>query len=321
MERDEQHLVFGPVPSRRLGRSVGINNVLPKSCSYSCAYCQVGRTAETEIAPRTFYPPDTLIAAVGDRVRALRARGEAIDFLTFVADGEPTLDRHLGEMIDGLRPLGLPIAVISNGSLVRRAEVREALARADWVSLKVDTVDDAVWQRINRPQHSLDLDAMLDAMCEFAGGYRGTLATETMLVRDVNDSEDECDATAAFLERLRPHVAYVAAPTRPPADDWVRPADEAAVNRCFQRFARSLPRVELLVEYEGTAFGSTGAPRDDLLADAAVHPMREDAAMALLERAGADRSVLECLVSEGFLYPVSYQGQNFFVRRLGAGAP
>src|SRR3989304_2746584 len=107
MESDAQHLVFGPVPSRRLGRSVGINNVLPKSCSYSCAYCQVGRTAETEIAPRTFYPPDELIAAVGARVRALRARGDSIDFLTFVADGEPPLDRHLGEMIDGLRPLGL----------------------------------------------------------------------------------------------------------------------------------------------------------------------------------------------------------------------
>jgi wyosine [tRNA(Phe)-imidazoG37] synthetase (radical SAM superfamily) len=321
MENDAQHLIFGPVPSRRLGRSVGINNVLPKSCSYSCTYCQVGRTAETVIAPRTFYPPDTLIAAVGDRVRALRARGEAIDFLTFVADGEPTLDRHLGEMIDGLRPLGLPIAVISNGSLVWRPDVREALARADWVSLKVDAVHDAVWQRINRPHLSLDLDAVLDAMCDFAGGYRGTLATETMLVRDVNDGEDECEAIAAFLARLRPHIAYVAVPTRPPAEESVRPADEAAVNRCFQRFTQRLPRVELLVEYEGNAFGSTGAARDDLLANAAVHPMREDAAMALLERAGADRSVLECLVSEGLLCPDTYQGQTFYVRRLGAGAP
>lgn len=321
MERDEQHLVFGPVPSRRLGRSVGINNVLPKSCSYSCVYCQVGRTVETEIAPRTFYPPDELIAAVGDRVRKLRARSESIDFLTFVADGEPTLDRHLGALIDGLRPLGIPIAVISNGSLVWRAEVRDALARADWVSLKVDTVHDAVWQRINRPQRSLDLDAMLDAMRDFAGGYRGTLATETMLVRDANDGEDACDATAAFLERLRPHVAYVAVPTRPPADDWVRPADEAAVNRCFQRFARCLPRVELLVAYEGTGFGSTGAARDDLLANAAVHPMREDAAMALLERAGADRSVLERLVAEGHLCPVAYQGHSFYVRSVGAAAP
>ena len=109
---------------------------------------------------------------------------------------------------------------------------------------------------------------MLDAMCDFSGGYGGTLATETMLVRDVNDGEGACDATAAFLERLRPDVAYVAVPTRPPADDWVRPADEAAVNRCFQRFARCLPRVELLVEYEGTAFGSTGAASDDLLANA-----------------------------------------------------
>jgi wyosine [tRNA(Phe)-imidazoG37] synthetase (radical SAM superfamily) len=278
----------------------------------------VGRTAVPEIVPRAFHPPDELIAAVGDRVRALQRRGEPIDFLTFVADGEPTLDRHLGEEIEGLRALGIPIAVISNGSLLWREEVRRALSRADWVSLKVDAVGDAVWRRINRPQPSLHLDAVLEAMLAFAREYHGTLATETLLIRDVNDGEDVVDATAGFLERLRPRVAYVAVPTRPPAEEWVRPADEAAVNGCFHRFARGLPRVELLAEFEGTAFGTTGAAEDDLLANAAVHPMREDAALALLARAGADRSVLERLVAEGRLRRVPYQGHTFYLRSLGA---
>ena len=98
----------------------------------------------------------------------------------------------------------------------------------------------------------------------------------------------------------------------------MRPANEAAVNRCFQRFARCLPRVELLADFEGTAFGTTGAGEDDLLANAAVHPMREDAVLALLARAGTDRSVLERLVAEGRLCPVPYQGHTFYLRSLGA---
>jgi wyosine [tRNA(Phe)-imidazoG37] synthetase (radical SAM superfamily) len=316
MPEDRRQLVFGPVPSRRLGRSVGVNNVDSKTCSYSCAYCQVGRTAMTETVPRAFQTVEELVAAVGDRVRALRAREEHVDFVTFVADGEPTLDRHLGEELDGLRSLGIPLAVISNGSLLWREAVRHALARADWVSLKVDTVDESVWRRLNRPHGSLDLQAVLAGMKAFASGYRGALVTETMLVRGLNDGQDGCDATAAFLEQLQPQIAYVAAPTRPPAEEWVQPADENALNRCYQRFARTLPRVELLAEFEGTAFGTTGSAEEDLLGNAAVHPMREDAALALLAQAGADRLVLDRLVAEGRVRPVHYLGHTFYLRCL-----
>jgi wyosine [tRNA(Phe)-imidazoG37] synthetase (radical SAM superfamily) len=307
-------LAFGPVPSRRLGHSLGIGNVPPKTCSYSCVYCQVGRTPSEEIVPREFWPPQEVVAAVSRRVQALRERGEPIDALTFVPDGEPTLDRHLGEEIEGLRPLGLRIAVISNGSLVWRPEVREALARADWVSLKVDAVDESVWRAVNRGHSALRLDVVLDGMLRFAAAFGGELATETMLVEGLNDGETSIDATAAFLERLRPKVAYVAVPTRPPAEPWVRPAGGEAVNRAYQRFAERLPRVELLTEFEGTAFGTSGDPVADLLAITTVHPMREDAALALFERAGAGRAGLERLLDEGRLEKVPYRGHLFYVR-------
>ena len=320
MPREIPPIAFGPVPSRRLGRSLGINNVPPKACSYSCVYCQVGPTPERAIAPRAFRAPREVIGAVGARVRALRERGEPIDFLTFVPDGEPTLDRHLGEEIEGLRPLGVPIAVISNGSLAWRAEVRDALGRADWVSFKVDAVTEEVWRRVDRPAPSLDRERVLDGMLRFAAAFRGTLVSETMLVRDVNDGDASIDATAAFLERLRPRTAYVAVPTRPPAEAWVRPAREEAVNRAFQRFAARLPRVELLTGFEGTAFGTTGDPAEDLLAVAAVHPMREDAALGLLARAGADRALLDRLVAEDRLRRIGYEGHTFYVRRLAEAA-
>ncbi len=124
-------IVFGPVPSRRLGRSLGINNIPPKHCSYSCIYCQVGPTAVPEIVPRAFYSPEEIVRQVARRLETARAQGEAVDYLTFVPDGEPTLDAHLAVAIDALKPLGLPVAVISNASLIWRPEVREILTHAD----------------------------------------------------------------------------------------------------------------------------------------------------------------------------------------------
>jgi wyosine [tRNA(Phe)-imidazoG37] synthetase (radical SAM superfamily) len=311
-------LIFGPVPSRRLGRSLGVGNVTRKACSYSCVYCQVGRTEQREIQPRTFHPPDVLIAAVEERLQRLRCRGEGVDFLTFVAEGEPTLDAQLAGAIEGLRCFGLPVAVISNASLLRREEVRRALALADWVSLKVDAADEATWRKVNRPHPDLDLRALVDGMLEFAAEYRGTLATETLLVQGLNDGDACVESTVALIARLRPAIAYVALPTRPPAEPWVRPATAEAVNRCYQRCAAVVPRVELLTEFEGLGFGSTAGPAEDLLANAAVHPMREDAALALLARGGADRSVLDRLVAEARLHPVSWAGHTFFVRHTGA---
>jgi wyosine [tRNA(Phe)-imidazoG37] synthetase (radical SAM superfamily) len=135
-------IAFGPVPSRRLGRSLGINNIPPKICTYSCVYCQVGRTHKLQVERRPFYEPQEVLRDVRAKVEKAREAGEPIEYLTFVPDGEPTLDVHLGQEIELLRPLGLPIAVISNTSLIWRQDVREDLMGADWVSLKVDAVEE-----------------------------------------------------------------------------------------------------------------------------------------------------------------------------------
>lgn len=148
-------IAFGPVPSRRLGRSLGINNIPPKACSYSCIYCQVGPTTATETERRSFYPPEEVAKAVAARVKQLETEGACPDFLTFVPDGEPSLDENLGSAIDLIRSLALPVALITNGSLLWDATVRRDLTCADWVSVKVDTVREDVWRRINRPHPSL----------------------------------------------------------------------------------------------------------------------------------------------------------------------
>ena len=309
-------IVFGPVPSRRLGQSLGINNIPPKNCSYSCIYCQVGRTIAHSIDLQEFHPLDDVVSEVSGRVQEIRDREDTVDFLTFVPDGEPTLDVHLGDAIRRLRGLGIPIAVISNGSLLWRAEVRAALRRADWVSLKVDSVREDEWRRINRPHHALQLAQVLEGVLEFVEEFSGDLATETMLIHGENDGEGSIREIVAFVAKLRPRTAYVGIPTRPTAEDWVLPASEQAVTRAYQQFTSQLPQVELLTGHEGTAFGTSGDPEEELLSITAVHPMREDAVRELLRRSGSSWSVVERLTERGDLKLVPYQNQCFYVRRF-----
>lgn len=309
-------IAFGPVPSRRLGRSLGINNIPPKHCSYACVYCQVGPTDAREITPRPFYPPQDIRRQVALRLEAVGARGEAVDYLTFVPDGEPTLDIHLGAAIDGLRGLGLPIAVISNASLIWRPAVRAALARADWVSLKVDGVHEAAWRAINRPHPDLRLPDILDGIRGFAREFRGPLVSETMLAQGINDSAADVDHLGRFLKDAGFGRVYLAIPHRPPAVAGVKGPDEAVVTGAHQTLLHHGLEAELLTGYEGDAIAFGGDLERELLAISAVHPLRQSALAALLDKAGADWAVVEKLLQEGLLKRVDYAGQTFYVRRL-----
>ncbi len=309
-------IAFGPVPSRRLGQSLGINNIPPKTCTYACIYCQLGPTLKMQVERQAFYSPDSLVQEVQRKVEQVRAAREAIDYMSFVPDGEPTLDLNLGREIELLRPLGIPLAVISNSSLIGREDVRQALLQADWVSLKVDAVQEETWHKVDRPHGSLRLEAILDGALQFAASYRGELTTETMLVAGVNDGEDHLTKVAEFLARLQPAIAYLAIPTRPPAEEWVHPPAEEALNHAYQILSQKVERVEYLIGYEGNAFASTGKVAEDLLSITAVHPMRQEAVDRVLARAGADGSVLRRLVAEGQLVEVEYRGDRFYVRKL-----
>jgi len=159
-------VVYGPVPSRRLGHSMGVNNIPPKTCSYSCIYCQLGNTINMQVERQAYYKPEEIAQAVkkklAQKLAQVRERKEPIDYLTFVSDGEPTLDSNLGKEIELLNSLDIKTAVITNASLIWREDVRQDLQKADWVSLKVDTVNKEVWHKIDRPHKSLNLEEILD---------------------------------------------------------------------------------------------------------------------------------------------------------------
>ena len=309
-------IAFGPIPSRRLGRSLGINNIPHKVCTYSCLYCQVGRTIHFQVERQDYYQPELILEDVRAKVDNLRKRGESIDYLTFVADGEPTLDINLGQEIDLLSQLGIKTAVITNASLVWREDVREDLNKADWVSVKIDSTREETWRRINRPHKNLQLASILKGILEFSTEYEGELVTETLLVKGVNDSDEQVKEVAEFLSQIKKATCYLSIPTRPTAEKRAQPPDEAVINRACQIFAKRIENVEYLIGYEGNVYAFSGDVEKDLLSITAVHPMREDAVKAFLGKAKAEWSTIEGLISQGKLIETEYEGEKFYLRRL-----
>jgi wyosine [tRNA(Phe)-imidazoG37] synthetase (radical SAM superfamily) len=307
---------YGPVPSRRLGQSVGINHIPPKICTYSCVYCQLGRTIKMQSERREFYSSEEVSREVEAQVNKAQNRNERIDYLTFVPDGEPTLDTNLGREIELLKPLGIKIAVISNASLMWREDVRNDLLGADWISMKVDAVTETLWLRVNRPHGALEHRTVLEGMKVFAETFKGELATETMLIKGLNDGGKEAEKIADFLTDLKPEYAYVALPTRPPAEKWVKSADEQAINKAYQLFDEKLKHVEYLIGYEGNAFAFTGNVEEDLLSITSVHPMREEGVDVLLSKAGENWDTVHRLIDDQKLVETEYQGKKFYMRKL-----
>jgi len=316
MNDTEKLIAFGPVPSRRLGHSLGVNNISPKICTYSCVYCQVGRTIHMQVKRQGFYTPEEIVQNVEKKGKEADTRGEPIDYLTFVPDGEPTLDIHLGEEIKLLKNLGTKIAVITNASLIGREDVRDDLRKADWVSLKIDAVSTDIWRKINRPHRSLNLDEILRGISEFSHSFGGILATETMLIRDINDEPEEIGKIAEFISGVNLGKSYLSIPTRPPAEKWVRPASEYTLAVTYHIFKERSIDIEYLIGYEGNAFAFTGNVEEDLLSIISVHPMRENAVKEYLFKAHASWEPVKKLIKEEKRIEVNHRENKFYLRKF-----
>ncbi len=316
--------VFGPVPSRRLGKSLGIDPVRPKTCNWNCVYCQLGRSVPVVCERREYVPAQEILDEVK---QALEAAGPGqIDWVTFVASGETTLNSRLGWLIRRVKEItDLPVAVITNGSLLHLAEVREEIARADAVLPSVDAGDEGTYRAINRPHPSCTFADLVDGLSAFRRGFRGRLWVETMLVRGVNDSEPALRAIRDALDRIGPDAVQVNVPTRPPAEAWVRaPLAEDVANAVAMlgAAAEAIPSAHSELELAGS-----GDIEDLVLGVISRHPMRAaELVPAIVGRAAAAGSpvdaarahkVLERLKATGRARTVQRQGETFWVAAYG----
>jgi wyosine [tRNA(Phe)-imidazoG37] synthetase (radical SAM superfamily) len=273
--------VFGPVPSRRLGKSLGVDPIPLKTCNWNCVYCQLGRTRPLINVRREYV---TRRAILDELKIALAAHGPGeIDWITFVGSGETTLHGGLGWMIRKVKTFSaLPVAVITNGALLYLPEIRGELFAADAVLPSLDAGNPELYRKINRPWPKLTYELLLDGLIAFRQKYHGKLWIEVMLVRGLNDTEAQLIQIAEALEKIQPDEIHLLQPDRPPVEAWVQAPDEEGLLRAQAILG---PKSIIIRQVEGS-FDLSG---DSSLVDALVgivtrHPMREDELMNTLER-------------------------------------
>ena len=295
--------VYGPVPSRRLGRSLGINVIPFKTCNYSCVYCQLGRTTNKINERKSFFPKEEILKEVAEVVKRVEA-----DHVTFAGEGEPTLCRDIGWLIGEIKKItDTPIAVLTNGSLLYREDVRYDLAEADVVIPSLDAADEKTFRRINRPHRELKIEKIIDGMVEFSREYRGKFYIEIMLVKNYNDSEDALFAIKSALERIKPDGVYLMTPIRPTASS-VEPADEFGIMRAHAILGDVVDVIDPEIgDFSAEYFSSAEEAVKALLKR---HPMREDQLKDFLKKFGEDLSLLETI--EG-IKRVEYMGKVFYI--------
>ncbi len=302
--------VYGPVPSRRLGRSLGVNPIPRKVCSFNCVYCQLGRTRGLTATRRDYFPPGDIDAEIRE---ALARPRDDVDFMTFVGEGEPTLCRSLGRLIRTAKGAGSPpIAVITNGSLLHHADVRRDLGEADVVVPSLDAVDPSLFRRINRPHGSLRIEELVEGLTTFRDGFAGEIWIEVMLVRGMNDTDDALEGLRRTLDRVRPDRVFVNVPIRPPAESWVRIPEVGTLIRARELLGDAIG----LEGAEQGDFGASGGddPVDALLAIARRHPMRRGQVLETLARLAPDESeALFCRFAalDGVL-AIEYRGETYY---------
>jgi len=265
--------VFGPVPSKRLGQSLGIDTIPLKTCNWNCVYCQLGRTVPMTNERREYFPIGEIFAEVSATIT--NKKPNEIDWVTFVGSGEPTLHSGLGKLIRGVKALtDLPVAVITNGALLYLPEVRDELSAADAILPSLDAGSSKLYRKINRHHPETTFERLLDGLVRFREVYLGKLWVEVMLLRDINDTETALREIAAALNRIQPDEVHVVLPTRPPVETWVKHPDDEGLLRAraiFGDIAHVVHPTSGMFDFKSEEFLT-----DDVIEIITRHPIRED---------------------------------------------
>jgi wyosine [tRNA(Phe)-imidazoG37] synthetase (radical SAM superfamily) len=233
--------IFGPVPSRRLGRSLGIDLVPHKTCSYDCLYCQVGHTTEKTAVRKNWVDADEIVAELGTKLSSRP------DYITLSGSGEPTLFAGCGELIDKIKKItNIPVAVITNGSMLSEKQVRKELLGADLVAPSLDAGDEETFQKINQPCSEITFDKMLAGLIEFRREFKGKYWLEVFFINGLNDGDQQVDKIAACIAAIGPDKVQLNTVTRPPADD-VGPVSRQRLEQIAQKLG---PNAEVIADFK-----------------------------------------------------------------------
>ena len=216
--------LYGLVPSRRLGRSLGIDLVPQKICTYDCIYCQIGKTTEKTLSRKEYVPVKEIMEEVE---RFLKEGTSSIDYLSLTGSGEPTLHSQIRSVIEGIKALtSIPVAMLTNGSLLYEEEVRQDILRADIVLPSLDAVSPKVFMKINRPRPGFSIKKVIEGLVEFRKVYKGQIWLEILFCKGVNDSKEELLRMKKVIDRIRPDRIHLNTVVRPPSEKWAVPLNQ-----------------------------------------------------------------------------------------------
>jgi wyosine [tRNA(Phe)-imidazoG37] synthetase (radical SAM superfamily) len=300
--------IYGPVPSRRLGFSLGIDIIPYKTCSLDCIYCQLGSTKLKTTRPAKFYSAETILSQIR---RAVESAGE-IDYITFSGSGEPTLNASLGNLIKKIKKItSIPLAVLTNGTLLTRKRVREALLHADLVIPSLDAATQEVFGRINRPHPSLKIYRIIEGIKKFRQEFKGLIWLEILLVKGINDSPPHIQKLKEAITEIQPDRIQLNTVVRPPAEDSARPLSPRELEKIKKIFGK---KAEIIAEFDKIQH----APSSLNLTDAILSMVQRrpvtllDMAASLGKQKNELIKYLDFLLKEDKIKLVTHKGRKYY---------
>jgi wyosine [tRNA(Phe)-imidazoG37] synthetase (radical SAM superfamily) len=303
--------VFGPVSSKRLGQSLGVDLLPSKSCTWNCVYCQLGRTKQFVSERCEFFPKEDILEEIFHAVETQRA----IDWITFVGSGETTLYKGIGWLVREVRnATAIPVAIITNGSLLHLPEVREELLEADAVLPSLNAGSEALFERIDRPAPGFSFEQHIEGLRQFRKEYSGKLWVEVMLIAGLNDTDEALADLATVLADVRPDMVHLVLPTRPAPDGSVAMPDDDRIQKAVFILSKAAPVVH---PAKGEmAIGSVENLLETVTGIAVRHPLQErelEAALGMLfpDMPGKVHEVMESILASGRFERVR-QGEELY---------
>lgn len=304
--------LYGPVPSRRLGRSLGIDLVPFKTCTYDCIYCQLGRTTHRTMDRRAYFPVHEILTELAEVLNA----GETPDYIGIAGSGEPTLNSEIGVLIKELkRRTAIPVAVLTNGALLWMPAVRTALMPADLVVPSLDAGDPRLFQRINRPCGGITYDRMINGLIQFTHQFQGRVWLEILLLAGLTDTPAVVARIAEVVSRMRPARVQLNTVCRPPAENCARSLSIDQMQALKGFFAGPVDIIgETAVEQSPRAAFYTAGERE-ILAMLGRRPCTvEDVAAGLRMHVNEALKKLEGLVAAGRAHVLTENKKTFYAR-------
>jgi wyosine [tRNA(Phe)-imidazoG37] synthetase (radical SAM superfamily) len=242
---EKYRYLYGPVPSRRLGSSLGIDLVPRKICTYDCIYCQIGKTTQKTLIRKEYVPVKEVL---GEVRLFLKEESSSIDHLSLSGSGEPTLHSKIRQIIREIKEVSsIPVAVITNGSLLYDEKVREDLLQADIILPSLDAGSYEIFMRINRPHPDLSIEKVIQGLVEFRKAFKGQIWLEILFCKGVNDKPEELKKMKEVIESIQPDLIHLNTVVRPPSEEWVLTLDKAEMERIKDFLGK---KAEIISEFD-----------------------------------------------------------------------